>query len=114
MRNDKHLAIELRRRGASYNKICEELDIPKSTMHYWFRNLRWSQKVKKELTEKAQRLAQKQMKVVALANKKRWAKWRRQHREEAKKEFSTIKSNLLFVEELCYIGEKEIISQEVK
>jgi hypothetical protein len=106
MRNDRHLAIRLRKKGASYNKISKELGIPKSTMHYWFRNLRWSQKIKKELTEKAQRLAKKQMKAMARANKKRWEVWRKQHREEAKKEFPILKSNPLFIAGLMlYWGE---------
>lgn len=106
MRNDRHLAIELRKRGVSYNKICKELGIPKSTMHYWFRDLRWSQRIKKELTEKAQRLATKQMKAIAKANKKKWATWRKQHREDAKKAFPLIKSNRLFLAGLMlYWGE---------
>lgn len=96
MRNDRHLAIELRRKGSSYNKICKELGIPKSTMHYWFRSLRWSQRIKKNLTQKAQLLATKQMKAMAKANKKRWAKWRGRHRKTAKKEFLTLKFIPLF------------------
>lgn len=106
MRNDRHLAIKLRKKGASYNKICKELGIPKSTMHYWFRNLRWSQIIKKKLTKKAQRLATKRMRAMALANKKRWKAWRQQHRENAKKEFPVLKSNRLFVAGLMlYWGE---------
>ena len=84
MRNDRHLAIKLRKRKKSYNEISRLLDIPKSTMHYWFRNLRWSKVIKKELTEKAQRLATKQMRAMAQANKKGWEAWRKMHREEAK------------------------------
>jgi len=106
MRNDRHLAIELRKTGKSYNKICKELDIPKSTMHYWFKNLQWSENIKRRLTEKAQRLATKQMKAMALANKKRWEVWREQHRKEAGKEFPLLKSNPLFVAGLMlYWGE---------
>ena len=106
MRNDRHLAIELRKKGASYNRICKELGIPKSTMHYWFRDLRWSKTIKNNLTKKAQRLATKQMKAIAQANKKRWTTWRKQHREEAKKEFPILKSNPLLIAGLMlYWGE---------
>ena len=48
MRNDKHLAVKLRREGASYSKIVKELNIPKSTMVYWFRDEDWSQKYPKK------------------------------------------------------------------
>lgn len=96
MRNDRHLAIKLRKQKKSYNKISKELDIPKSTLCYWFRDLQWSQAVKKELSEKAQRLATKRMRAIARANKKRWEVWRKQHREEAKKEFPLLKSDSLF------------------
>lgn len=106
MRNDKHLAMGLRKKKKSYNEIAKVLGIPKSTMHYWFRNLRWSKIIKKELTEKAQRLATKQMKAIAIANKKRWKVWRAQHRKEAIKEFPLLKSNPLFVAGLMlYWGE---------
>jgi transposase-like protein len=106
MRNDRHLAIKLRRTGASYNKICKELGIPKSTMHYWFRDLRWSKIIKKELTKKAEIQATKRLRAVIRAQRKRWKVWRKQYREEAKKEFPLLKSNPLFLAGLMlYWGE---------
>lgn len=96
MRNDRHLAIELRRKGLSYNAICKELDIPKSTMHYWFRSLRWSQRIKKQLARKAQLLSTKRMRAIARANKIRWAEWRHRHRKKAEREFLSLKSVPLF------------------
>jgi len=78
-------------------EISKRLGIPKSTMHYWFKDLQWSEKIKKELTEKAARLSTKRMKRVAKANKDRWEKWREQHRIEAKKEFPEYRNNPLFV-----------------
>jgi len=106
MRNDRHLAIKLRKQNKSYNEISKLLGIPKSTMHYWFKNLRWSKIIKKQLTKKALRLATKQMKAIARANKKRWHEWRKEYRERAKKEFPAMKSNPLFVAGLMlYWGE---------
>ena len=106
MRNDQHLAIKLRKKKKSYNEISKLLGIPKSTLHYWFRDLKWSKSIKRELTEKAQRLSKKRMKAMASANKKRWQEWRKQHRQEAKKEFPFLKSNPLFVAGLMlYWGE---------
>lgn len=69
MRNDRHLAIKLRKKGASYNKIRKELGIPKSTMNYWFRNLRWSQQIKKELTRKALYIAKKRLRLINKARR---------------------------------------------
>ena len=51
MRNDKHLALKLRKLGKSYNKISNELDIPKSTLCSWFSKIDWSQSVKEELNK---------------------------------------------------------------
>ena len=106
MRNDRHLAIKLRKEGISYNKICKELGIPKSTMHYWFRNLRWSQQIKKELTEKAKTQSTKRLQAVIQAQRKRWKAYRKYYREEAKKEFPILRSNPLFLAGLMlYWGE---------
>jgi len=106
MRNDRHLAIKLRKKGTSYNRISKELGIPKSTMHYWFRNLRWSRIIKEKLTEKAKIQATKRLRKVIEAQKKRWKAWRKQYREEAIKEFPILKSNPLFVAGLMlYWGE---------
>jgi hypothetical protein len=106
MRNDQHLAIELRKKGASYNRICKELNIPKSTMHYWFKDLKWSQKIKGELTRKAKIQAIKRLRAVVQAQKKRWEAYKKQHQEEAREEFPILKSNPLFLAGLMlYWGE---------
>jgi len=106
MRNDRHLAIKLRKKGMSYKKISKELGIPKSTIHYWFSNLQWSQLIKKKLTKRAQIQSTKRLRAVIRAQQKRWKAWRKQYREEAKKEFPILKSNPLFVAGLMlYWGE---------
>jgi ribosomal protein S18 len=97
MRNDRHLAINLRKKGLSYKRISEELDIPQSTLNYWFKDLAWSKKIKKELTEKAIRTSRKRIKKVIKSNKERWDKWREGFREEARKDFTKLKLNRLFV-----------------
>ena len=108
MRNDKHLAIKLRKKDKSYSKISKELGIPKSTMHYWFRDLRWSQIIKKKLAEKAKIQSTRRFRAVIRAQQKRWKEWRKGYREEAKKEFSSLKSNPLFVAGLMlYWGEDD-------
>lgn len=106
MRNDRHLAINLRRKGKSYNEIRKGLGIPKSTLNSWFQGLRWSQSVKKNLSEKALRLSTKRMRKIAKANKERWLKWREQHRRDAAEEFPKLKDSSLFIAGLMlYWGE---------
>jgi hypothetical protein len=106
MRNDKHLAIKLRRKGKSYNKISKELNIPKSTLSDWFSNLRWSQTIKKELERKANYIARKRLRLICKARREYWEKWREEFRKEARKEFPVLKSNPLFIAGLMiYWGE---------
>lgn len=96
-RNDKHLALKLRRLGKGYNFIYKELGIPKSTLSDWFRALAWSKVVKLRLTKRANFMARKRMRIMAKANKERWLKWRKQHQLEAIKEFPKLKRDPLFI-----------------
>lgn len=97
MRNDQHLALKLRKGGASYGEISKKLDIPKSTLNAWFKNLDWSNEIKKTLTEKAIRTSRKRIKRVIATNRKKWEEWRSNLREEAKKEFKVFQFNSLFI-----------------
>lgn len=97
MRNDKHLAIELRKRGKSYSKISKELDIPKSTLSGWFSETNWSKEIKKELTRKANYISRKRLLRVNKARQERWEKWREEFRKAARKEFPKLLKNPLFV-----------------
>jgi DNA-binding Lrp family transcriptional regulator len=106
MRDVRILAIKLRKKRKSYNEISKILGIPKSTLHYWFRNLRWSEEIKKELTRKAIRKATKRMRILIKINKQRWEKWRKKSQKAAKKEFSKLKSNPIFIAGIMlYCGE---------
>lgn len=46
MRKDKNKAIELRKTGHSYNEISKFLNIPKSTLSLWLKDLKMSQEIK--------------------------------------------------------------------
>jgi len=106
MRTDKELAIKLRERKKSYNFISNKLNIPKSTLHGWFKKLKWSDKIKKELIKKNKIATLKNLRAMAVTNKARWEQWREQYRIEAKKEFSKLKSEPLFISGLMlYWGE---------
>jgi transposase-like protein/preprotein translocase subunit Sec61beta len=106
MRNDQHLALDMRKKGKSYKEISKKLGIPKSTMHYWFKDLRWSEKIKDDLTKKAVKLSRKRIKKVIKANKERWLKWREDFKKEAVREFPKLKINPVFIAGLMlYWGE---------
>ncbi|HNY36066.1 MAG TPA: hypothetical protein PLD14_00645 [Candidatus Pacearchaeota archaeon] len=97
MRNDHHLALELRKKGKSYKEISKELDISKGTLNAWFKDLIWSKKIKERLTEKAIRVSRKRIKRIIESNRKRWDNRRESFRKEAEKEFVKIKLKPLFI-----------------
>jgi len=97
MRNDKHIAEKSRRMGKSYRKISQELGIPKSTLSNWFSGIKWSQRIKNDLTRKANYVAKKRLRLVNKARQKMWEQWRENFRKEAKREFPKLLNNPLFV-----------------
>jgi hypothetical protein len=97
MRNDKHLAIKLRKQKKSYNEISMELGIPKSTLVGWFKNEKWSQLIKNELIQKANILADKRLRLMNKARKEKWERWREGYRQEARNEFEDFRNNPLFI-----------------
>ena len=106
MRNDKHIAIKLRKQGKSYNKISRELGIPKSTLSEWFSGKNWSQNIKEELVRKALYIAKKRLRAINKERRGKWAEWHRQCQKQAQKEFPRLKKNPLFLAGLIiYWGE---------
>ncbi|MBZ1345325.1 MAG: hypothetical protein KY055_01635 [Candidatus Nealsonbacteria bacterium] len=106
MRNDKHLVLQLRKRGKSYNAISKELGIPKSTLSGWLKNNPWSEQIKQGLIEKNRALIGKKIRIMNKARKKKLETWYKQCRQQAEKEFPQLKSNPLFLAGLMlYWGE---------
>ena len=68
MREDKTLAIQMRKQGKTYNEINKLLNIPKSTLSGWFKELRISPIVKKRLWTNSQK---KWAQSITNYNKKR-------------------------------------------
>jgi hypothetical protein len=97
MRDDQHLAIKLRKKGVSYNRIQRELGIPKSTICSWFKNEAWSENIKKELNRKALYIAKKRLRSINKSRREEWEKLHRQSQEQAQKEFPSLLKNPLFV-----------------
>jgi len=106
MRNDKHLAIKLRKQGASYNKISEELGIPKSTMVYWFRDEKWSKEIKETLNRRNNFIAKQRLGAYIKIRRERLDAFYEQCRKDALEEFPNLKNNPLFIAGLMlYWGE---------
>ena len=106
MRKEKNQAIVLRRQGKSYNEIAQKLSVPKSTLHYWFRDKTWSVKVKRHLTEAARQESKKRMKILGNLGKQKRAALYLECRKRAEKEFKQFKKETLFLSGLClYWGE---------
>ncbi len=106
MRNDKHLAFKMRRKGLSYSKISKNLGMPKSTLSNWFFSLEWSQEIKKTLEEKSLHISKKRLRLVNKRRREMWEKWREGFREEATREFpQLIKDPLFSIGIALYWGE---------
>ncbi len=97
MRNDKHLAIKLRKKGLSYNKISKELNVPKSTLSDWLSNKKWSKVIKQKLTRRANYIAKKRLLSFIKERNKKWEILREGFRQEAQKEFPLLIKDPLFV-----------------
>jgi len=68
MRQDKQKAILLRKRGKSYNEIVKILDISKSTLSLWLRNIKMPSDIKKRFWNKTRK---KWAKSITKFNKER-------------------------------------------
>ncbi|OGM98320.1 MAG: hypothetical protein A2915_04390 [Candidatus Yanofskybacteria bacterium RIFCSPLOWO2_01_FULL_41_34] len=117
MRKDQEKAFGLRRQKQSYKTISKELGIPKSTLAGWFKNELWSQDIRDELGRTASLAFPEKLNRIVAANKKRWADWHQQARDEAVVEFPKLKDDSLFLAGLMlYWGEgnKTPTSPQVK
>ena len=112
MRKDKNIALKLRREGASYRKIEQRMNIPRSTLCDWLKDESWSKKVKLQLNQAAKK---RNIPRIIELNKIRGEHlekiYQRAHKE-AKNELQHFIWNPLFVAGLClYWGEGEKISK---
>src|SRR3989344_5566691 len=111
----KEEAFLMRLDGKSFNQINRQLGVPKSTLSGWFRNDSNSTELKKILTIVAQKNATKQLRIMALANKKKWAKINEGYRNVAVEEFDHLKNNELFISGVViYWGEGDKVLKNSK
>ena len=106
MRKDKHLAVEMRRMGKSYNEIVAFLKIPKATLSDWFSKVDWSQEVRKRLDAKVLETSIIRLRELDRIRGLHLKRAYEEARIEAALEFEALKYNPLFIAGLMiYWGE---------
>ena len=102
----KNKAIDLRRKGKSYGQIAGFLSVSKSTVSVWFKNVIWSQDVKKQLIKKSNGASRKRLITLNNVRKEKLDKYYQQAEAEAIQEFASLKENKLFITAISlYWGE---------
>jgi hypothetical protein len=97
MRSDKILATKLRKDGQSYNQISKSLNIPKSTLSVWLKDLKISDQAKQKIesrvnaTSIAKLIARNKKQTIIAENN------HQQIRQLAKKEAQKLLTNPLFL-----------------
>lgn len=97
MRKEKNDALKLRKTGKSYNEIRHLLRIPKSTLSDWLRGLNWSQKIKLQLAQKAQKRNTIRLRELNKIHRRYLSEIYKEARAEAEQEFEYFKFHPLFI-----------------
>lgn len=106
MRKDKENAIEMRKIGKSYKEIQETLGVPKSTLSDWFSKKEWSDSIRQRLVSSAQRNNTIHLLNLNKVRGLHLARAYESAREEARKEFESLKYDPLFISGvMLYWGE---------
>ena len=97
MRKEKNSAIRLRKDGLSYKQIGDHLNLPKSTLSYWLKDLKISAKAKNKISKRAYEKS-----VAALVKRNKMQTVLAKNRaeiivNEAKEEFKFLIKNKLFL-----------------
>ena len=107
----KEDAIQLRKKGKSYNEISKQLGIPKSTLGGWFKKLPFSEIVKNNLVDKNRLIWARN---IIGYNKSRPAQTLIRHnnfKSQARTEFKKIRRDPLFISGIMiYWGEGDKIN----
>ena len=99
-------AFQLRKKGKSYREIAQYLKISKGTISYWFKNINWSESIKKQLGERAKIISTERLSRLIVLRKKTLNEAYQKAEYEAKKEFRIYKNNPLFISGvMLYWGE---------
>lgn len=112
MRDDKNLAIILRKEGKSYDEIRDRLGIPKATLSDWFSKEKWSKEKFNQL--KVLNIEVSKNRIIRL-NKIRGENLEKVYetaRREAREDFEKLKYSSLFIAGITiYWGEGDKASK---
>jgi hypothetical protein len=113
MRKDKVIAIEMRKNGKSYRQIRSALKIPLSTLSGWFAEAEWSVDVKKKLIQSSNEAGAIRLAELDKIRGKHLARAYETAKEEAIKEFETLKYNPVFIAGIMlYWGEGDKLTKQ--
>ncbi len=102
----KAKAFKLREKGKSYREISNKLEISRSTVSCWFKNVKWSNEIKKKLERSARVKSRESLIKFLKIRKDKLTKFYNQAEKEAKSYFYKNKNNVLFISSLAlYWGE---------
>jgi len=112
MRQDKHKAIYLRKKGKSYNEIAKILNVSKGTLSLWLRNIKMPPEIEKKFWDKTRKRWAESIikfnKQRAIEAKERRSKIRLSAASEIKK---LTKDNLLLIGAALYWAEGSMWSK---
>lgn len=95
---DKHFAIQLRRRGKSFDEIRSVIpNLPKSTLSGWFKDIELTDEQLRNLEKRIQNKLEKARFASAKTNREKRIQRTLQIFNEAKKEFPNFSINPLFL-----------------
>lgn len=117
MRKDKEKATEMRRNGRSYKEIHQNLGIPMATLSDWFKDLDWSNDLKRRLFQAKTWVNLNKVALMVAATKKKFALLHEQYQKEAIVEFTSLKNNSLFIAGLMLYwgeGDKNLSNSTIK
>ncbi|OGH87838.1 MAG: hypothetical protein A3J93_05410 [Candidatus Magasanikbacteria bacterium RIFOXYC2_FULL_42_28] len=102
----KSKALQLRRKGLSYNQISKKLGVSKSTVSLWLAKVGWSVKMIDVLAKQNKTRSRAQLRSYAKIRKVKMEAMREVAREEARQSFFSLSKNILFLVGLTiYWGE---------
>lgn len=96
-REDKNVAIKMRRKGKSYKEIKKLLGVPTSTLSNWLAKENWSKKIKAELEKRSIEQATIRIETLSKVRGEHLARLYKEAQIEAIKEFEHFKWYPLFI-----------------
>lgn len=93
----KNKAFDLRKRGKSYGQISDLLSLSKSTVSLWFKDISWSQEIKKQLVKKSKEDSCKRLTGLNNVRGKKLIEYYLKAEKDAIKEYLNLKNNKLFI-----------------